>query len=160
MPVTTSTTPILMSRLGRCFLLVALSLPAFAQSSADNTVQIHYNEAAHIFRMDAAGVSYVFGINARGELQTLYWGKRLRPTDPFAEAHENEGSSAFDLPVNATPQEFSGWGGGLVVVPDLKITFPDGNRDLVLHYVSHVIRELIDHHGQGHHPRCLRRSVV
>ena len=45
------------------------------------------------------------------------------------------------LPVNATPQEFAGWGGGLVVVPNLKITFPDGNRDLVLHYASHTIRD-------------------
>ncbi len=90
--------------------------------------------------MDAAGVSYVFGVNQNGELQTLYWGKRLRPADAFPEARANEGSSAFDLPVNATPQEFTGWGGGLVVVPDLKVTFPDGNRDLVLHYVSHAIR--------------------
>ena len=33
-----------------------------------------------------------------------------------------------------------GWGGGLFVEPDLKITFPDGNRDLVLKYVSHTIQ--------------------
>jgi alpha-galactosidase len=38
-----------------------------------------------------------------------------------------------------TPQEFAGWGAGLVLEPGVKITFPDGNRDLVLHYVSHHI---------------------
>src|SRR5262249_25086264 len=141
MPVTTSTTHALISRLRRCFLLAALSVSALAQSSTDATVQIHYDETAHTFRMDAAGVSYVFGVNQSGELQTLYWGKRLRPADSIPEARVNEGTSGFDLPVNATQQEFAGWGGGLVVVPDLKITFPDGNRDLVLHYVSHAIRD-------------------
>jgi alpha-galactosidase len=77
-------------------------------------------------------------VDQEGELQTLYWGKRLQPADPIPPAHAYAGTSAFDLPVNATPQEFTGWGGGLVVVPDLKITFPDGNRDLVLRYVSHT----------------------
>jgi alpha-galactosidase len=41
--------------------------------------------------------------------------------------------------VNTTQQEFAAWGGGLYVEPDLKVNFPDGNRDLVLHYVSHTI---------------------
>ncbi len=91
--------------------------------------------------MDAAGVSYVFGVDHSGELQALYWGHRLRPADPIPAARADGGTSGFDLPINATPQEYVGWGGGLVVVPDLKITFPDGNRDLVLHYVSHTIRE-------------------
>jgi hypothetical protein len=35
-----------------------------------------------------------------------------------------------------SPEEFAGWGGGLLAEPTLKITFPDGNRDLVLHFVS------------------------
>ena len=38
-----------------------------------------------------------------------------------------------------TPRDFVGWGGALYVEPDLKITYPDGNRDLVLQYVSHTI---------------------
>src|SRR5271156_342627 len=148
MPDTISTTHALTPRLGHRLLLAALcafsfvlALPALAQSSPDTSAQIHYDQTANTFRMDAAGVSYVFGVNQSGGLQTLYWGKRLRASDPFPEAHADPGTSGFDLPVNATPQEFSGWGGGLVVVPDLKITFPDGNRDLVLHYVSHVVRD-------------------
>ena len=44
-----------------------------------------------------------------------------------------------DTSINITPQEFTGWGGGLVLEPSLKITFPDGNRDLVLHCLSHHI---------------------
>jgi alpha-galactosidase len=114
--------------------------PALGQSGGAAAERILYDERAHTFRLDGAGVSYVFGVNQNGEVQTLYWGKRLHLADRIPSARTDAGTSAFDLPVNATPQEFTGWGGGLVVVPDLKITFPDGNRDLVLHYVSHTIQ--------------------
>ncbi len=127
-------------RIATLYVTFTIAPSALAQPNTSAPAQIRYDESAHTFRMDAADVSYIFGVNQSGELQTLYWGKRLRPDDPVSEAHADGGSSAFDLPVNATPQEFAGWGGGLVVVPDLKITFPDGNRDLVLHYVSHAIR--------------------
>jgi alpha-galactosidase len=89
--------------------------------------------------MDGAGVTYAFGVNAAGELQSLYWGARLAAGDSLPAAHASRGWAAFDPPVNTTPQEFVGWGGGLYVEPDLKITFPDGNRDLVLRYVSHRV---------------------
>ena len=123
-------------------LLLAIAFCASLIASAQITpAQIHYDETAHTFRMDAADVSYIIGVNQNAELQTLYWGKRLQPADPIPPARAADGSSSFDLPPNAIPQEFAGWGGGLVVVPDLKITFPDGNRDLVLHYASHTIRD-------------------
>ncbi len=107
----------------------------------DASVPIRYNAQTHVFRIDATGMSYVFGVNEKGELQSLYWGQRLGADDPFSRPHSVPGHSSFDLPVNAIPQEFVGWGGGLYSVPDLKITFPDGNRDLVLHYVSHNIQD-------------------
>jgi alpha-galactosidase len=115
--------------------VLAVSWPATAQSTAD----IRYDETARTFRLEAADVSYVLGVNQEGELQSLYWGQRLRPADPIPAAQVDKGTSSFELPVNATPQEYVGWGGGLVVVPDVKITFPDGNRDLALRYVSHSI---------------------
>jgi alpha-galactosidase len=121
--------------------VVGTASSAHSQAAGAAATQIRYDQTAHTFRMDGDDVSYVFGVNQNGELQSLYWGKRLRPADPIPPARADGGSSAFDLPVNATPQEFAGWGGGLVVVPNLKITFPDGNRDLVLHYVSHTIQE-------------------
>src|SRR5580698_2207840 len=127
--------------LAYCACLTGTASFATGQAAGAAAGQIRYDETAHTFRMDGAGVSYVFGVNQNGELESLYWGKRLRPADPIPPARADGGSSAFDLPVNATPQEFAGWGGGLVVVPNLKITFPDGNRDLVLHYVSHTIQE-------------------
>src|SRR5580698_8027374 len=125
--------------LAYCACLTGTASFATGQATGAAAAQIRYDETAHTFRMDGAGVSYVFGVNQNGELQSLYWGKRLRPADPTPPARADGGTSSFDLPVNATPQEFVGWGGGLVVVPDVKITFPDGNRDLALRYVSHII---------------------
>ena len=130
----------------RCSRMLATSLlsafalcpPALlqAQEAANPPAAIHYDAASHIFRIDAADISYVLGVNEKSELQMLYWGKRLGVHETFAAAHSEAGASAFDLP---SPKEFAGWGGGVYTVPDLKITFPDGNRDLVLHYLSHTI---------------------
>ena len=124
-----------------CLSILTTMSPALGQSHGIAPGQIHYDQTSQVFRMDAAGVSYVFGVNPSGELQTLYWGHRLLPGDRIPSARADRGMSSFDLPVNATPEEFTGWGGGLVVVPDLKISFPDGDRDLVLHYLSHTIRD-------------------
>jgi hypothetical protein len=119
---------------GRSFLAFALgaslsvsAFPVLGQSPERPSEPIRYDTAARRFRIDAADISYALGVNEKGELQTLYWGKRLRPGDPIPPAHTEGGTSAFDLPVNATPQEFAGWGGGLAVVPDLKISFPDAS---------------------------------
>jgi alpha-galactosidase len=91
--------------------------------------------------MNSAGISYLLGVNQDGELQTLYWGKRLQANDPIPSARPARRTIAFDLPPNAASEEFAGWGGGLVVVPDLKVSFPDGNRDLALRYLSHTIQD-------------------
>ena len=116
--------------------LTALSLPSVAQATGE---AVHYNSQDKLFRLDGAGVSYVFGVNERGELQPVYWGQRLGEKDALPAAQSIMEVASFDLSTTTTPQEFSGWGAGLFVEPSLKITFPDGNRDLVLHYVSHAI---------------------
>jgi alpha-galactosidase len=100
---------------------------------------IHFDTASKVFRLDGGDVSYVFGINERNELQPLYWGARLGDSDAFPAVHSSPEHVSFDLTTTTTPQEFAGWGAELYVEPALKITFPDGNRDLVLHYVSHQI---------------------
>jgi alpha-galactosidase len=93
-------------------------------------------DGQRVFRLDGSDVTYVFGVNDKGQLQTIYWGKRLPASQTFAQPKPRAGSSSFDMSTNTTPQEFTGWGGGLYLEPDLKVTFPDGNRDLVLKYVS------------------------
>jgi alpha-galactosidase len=118
--------------------LCFLTIVAMARGQA-SSASIRYDAASRIFRIDAADVTYVLGINEKKELQALYWGTRLAADDPFMPAHSRPGSSAFDIPVNATAQEFVAWGQGLYVEPNLKVSFPDGNRDVVLEYISHSI---------------------
>ena len=103
-----------------------------AQSAA-----VHYDNAKKTFRLDAANVTYSFGVNNLGELQQLYWGGRLGDADVVPAAVPKREWASFDSSHSNTPEEYAGWGAGLFVEPALKMTFADGNRDLVLHYESH-----------------------
>ncbi len=98
-----------------------------------------FDATTKVFRLDGGNASYVFGVNARGELQQLYWGGRLGAKDAFPEAQPMPAWASFDSSYTTTPQEYAGWGAGLYVEPALKVTFADGNRDLVLHYESHTM---------------------
>ena len=101
---------------------------------------VAFDAATKVFRIDGEGVSYVFGVNPRGELQQVYWGGRLAATDAFPQARPMPEWASFDSSYSNTPQEYAGWGAGLFMEPALKVTFADGNRDLVLHYDSHNVR--------------------
>ena len=105
---------------------------AIAQQSAAT-----YDETSKVFRLDGGNVTYSFGVNPRGELQQLYWGGRLAGTDRVPAAVPKREAASFDSSYTTTPQEYAGWGSGLFVEPALKVTFTDGNRDLVLHYDHH-----------------------
>ncbi|HKV25338.1 MAG TPA: alpha-galactosidase [Candidatus Acidoferrum sp.] len=108
---------------GLSVLVLLLPFPALAQNRP-------------VFRLDGGNTTYVFGVNERGELQSIYWGGRLGAHDEIAPAHSLPELASFDSSYTTTPEEYSGWGAGLYIEPALKITFPDGNRDLVLHFVS------------------------
>jgi alpha-galactosidase len=99
--------------------------------TADSTTA----QTAQLFRLDGGNSTYAFGVNERGELQPLYWGGRLGPHDHVPPAHSLPEVASFDSPYTTTPQEYAGWGAGLFTEPALKITFADGNRDVVLHFV-------------------------
>jgi alpha-galactosidase len=120
----------------KAFTFVLALLVTSAVASAQ-PAPVSFDSSTKVFRLDGGGSSYVFGVNARGELQQLYWGGRLGVLDAFAAAKPMPEWASFDSPYTNTPQEYAGWGGGLFMEPALKVTFPDGNRDLVLHYQSH-----------------------
>jgi alpha-galactosidase len=103
-----------------------LTLLAVASSVAQTT---------QVFRLDGGNSTYAFGVNERGELQPLYWGGRLGTHDTIPPAHSFPEAASFDSPYTTTPEEYAGWGAGLFTEPALKITFADGNRDLVLHFL-------------------------
>ena len=102
---------------------------------------IRFDAASKVFRMDAAGTTYAFGINDQNELQPIYWGSAIATGDSLPAATRNGGNAAIDLPSSTTQKEYGGWGSELYSEPALKVTYPDGNRDLVLHYVSHTIKD-------------------
>ena len=114
--------------------LLAASFAASAQSATAS-----FDAARKVFWLDGGRVSYVFGVNEKGELQQIYWGGRLGATDSFPQARTIPEWASFDSSNTTTPQEYAGWGAGLFVEPALKVTFADGNRDLVLHYLSHAV---------------------
>jgi alpha-galactosidase len=101
--------------------------------------EIRYVADRKLWHLEAGPVSYVIGINEHGELQSIYWGKRLWRDDDLRAAHSNPEWASFDNSGNTTPQEYPGWGGGRYIEPCLKVTLADGVRDLVLKYVSHTI---------------------
>src|SRR5271165_3230944 len=92
-------------------------------------------QTGQVMRLDGGNCTYAFGVNERGELQTLYWGGRLGPHDSIPPAHSLPEWASFDSSYTTTPQEYAGWGAGLFTEPALKVSFADGNRDLVLHFV-------------------------
>ncbi|GGX78542.1 alpha-galactosidase [Massilia dura] len=110
---------------------IALGGAARARPSVD--------ESARVFRLDGADVTYAFGVNGEGQLQTLYWGSALAAGDTLPTPVPVPENSSNEMPVTITPLEFPGFGGGLTVEPALKVTFPDGVRDLVLRYVDHQV---------------------
>jgi alpha-galactosidase len=120
--------------MGVAFALLEGSRTAAAYGQTQNTTAGTGSQP--VFRLDGGNTTYAFGVNERGELQQIYWGGRLGEHDVIGPAKSEDGVASFDSSYNNTPQEYAGWGNGLYLEPALKVTFADGNRDLVLHYAS------------------------
>ena len=120
--------------------LVVVPLLMVTTSTAAQSAHVAFDAGSKVFRLDGGNVSYIFGVNPRGDLQQIYWGGRLGENDTVPQPQLKPEWASFDSPYNNTPQEYAGWGSGLFAEPALKVTFTDGNRDLVLHYESHTTR--------------------
>jgi alpha-galactosidase len=120
-------------------LAVAITAAFILSVSSASAQAIHFDAATHVFRIDTPAVTYAMGVNAEGDLQTIYWGSPLAATDPISTPTETRALDGVEVGTTLTPYEYRAWGGTTFAEPALKITFPDGNRDLVLHYVSHKI---------------------
>jgi hypothetical protein len=99
--------------------------------------------------------------SARGAAAALL-GRTAGATDSFPQAAPLPEWASFDSSYTNTPQEYAGWGAGLFVEPALKVTFADGNRDLVLHYQSHTAGEWLRRGAERHFAadlmsRCITR---
>jgi alpha-galactosidase len=114
-------------------LTLALCANVFGQDS------IHFLAGKKLWVLDTNDTSYVFGINERNQLQHAYWGKKLWRDADLAVVHSAEEWASFDGVPSTTPGEYAGWGSNMYTEPCLKVTLADGNRDLVLAYLSHEI---------------------
>ncbi len=92
-----------------------------------------------LFVLDTANASYIFGVNERNQLQHAYWGRKLWRDQDLAPVRSTPEWASFDGSASTTPGEYPGWGSNMYTEPCVKVTLADGNRDLVLNYVSHEI---------------------
>ena len=117
-------------------LLLALPLLSFPVYAAGPII---FLEKQKLWILQSREATYAFGVNERGELQHLYWGKSIA-TEDFGGAYSLPEWASFDLSTTTTPQEYPGWGAGLYTEPALKATFANGNREVVLHYADQQLK--------------------
>ncbi len=100
---------------------------------------IRYLEAQKIWLLTSDHSSYAMGLLPDGRLAHLYWGGPLWRAEDLKPAAVRSDISSFDPHEMLENEEFPGWGGPRFYEPALKVTRQDGDRDLVLHYLSHRI---------------------
>jgi alpha-galactosidase len=120
-------------------LFLCIAIVSAFPVSAQRAESIVFVDTNKVWVLQAGVATYAFGVNERGELQSLYWGRRV-PAEDFSSAHSLPGWSSFDLSTTTTPQEYPAWGAGLYTEPALKVTFSNGNREAVLHYLEHQVK--------------------
>jgi alpha-galactosidase len=114
------------------FLLLASGV--FAQS-------IQFAADRQVFLLTTSQSSYVMGIAPDRSLRHIYWGAPLWNLADLPALTPGRELSSFDPRQMMENEEFPGWGGTRYYEPALKIVREDGDRDLVLQYVSHRIAD-------------------
>jgi len=117
-----------------CFALLFMVVSSAAAQSP-----IEYSAATKVWLLHTESSAYAMGVNARGELQNLYWGGPIWRIADIPAAQAPRELSSFDPSESLMNEEFAGWGSTRYPEPAVKITRAGAGRDLVLHYVSHTI---------------------
>jgi alpha-galactosidase len=121
------------------FILMSALIPSSLKAQAGGEAPVRYLESRRVWVLTTRRSSYVMGVNAQNDLQTLYWGGRLESDHDIDSAHLQPGHASFDSPQTMTNMEYPGWGGMYYNEPCAKVTLADGDRDLVLKYDSYRI---------------------
>jgi len=100
---------------------------------------IQFLQNKKIWLLTTSQNSYAMGLGPDGQLEHIYWGAPLWRTDDLQAPTPKRDISSFDPHQMLENEEFPGWGGPRYYEAALKITRSDGDRDLVLRYVSHHI---------------------
>ncbi len=102
---------------------------------------IQFDAGRKIWLLATRDSAYALGVAANGELRHLYWGAPLWRIADLPVPPPRRDLSSFDPQPMLENEEYAGWGGARYYEPALKITAPDGDRDLVLVYQSHRVQE-------------------
>lgn len=114
---------------------------ALVLAGALRAQSVQYFEKEKLWLLSTDHNSYVLAVGPHGELRHLYWGRPLQSESditPPGVVHDISAVDPFQMLIN---EEYPSWGGPLYEEPALKITREDGDRDLVLRYVSHRIQQ-------------------
>lgn len=122
----------------RCIATLAFAVLSFSFVTPAQTIQ--YSEGRKVWLITTPDSSYAMGVSPDGLLQHLYWGGPLWRIEDVPAAVTHRDISSFDPHEMLENEEFAGWGGPRYYEPALKISRADGDRDLVLHYVSNHIQ--------------------
>lgn len=121
--------------------VAALLLILLLGVSCVSAQAIQYIESRQVWLLTTRQSSYAMGVGENGLLQHLYWGAPLTRAQDLPSAPKHRDISSFDPHQMLENEEFPGWGGPRYSEPALKITRDNGDRDLVLRYVSHRIQQ-------------------
>jgi alpha-galactosidase len=116
-----------------------LLLPLFGPPIGSGQA-IQYIESKKVWLLTTSQSAYAMGLGGDGRLQHLYWAGPLWRTEDLPAAAARRDISSFDPHEMIEDEEFPGWGGPRYYEPALKITRQNGDRDVVLHYLSHSIK--------------------
>ena len=102
---------------------------------------IFYYEKEKTFILQTVNTSYAFCVGEKDYLLHLHWGGKVNGPEDLPTVPElaqrvamiGRGSDRLEL------LEYRSWGGPSTKEPALKITFPDGTRNLYLAYSSHTV---------------------
>lgn len=113
----------------------------FAAAVSLGAQAIQFDANRKVWLLTTSQSSYAMGVSPDGSLLNLYWGAPLWRIADLPAAAERHDISSFDPRQMLENEEYPGWGGPRYYEPALKITREDGDRDLVLQYVSHRIQQ-------------------
>ena len=110
----------------------------------------------NIFLLSTESTSYAFGIDDRGLVRHLYWGKKIPSADELEMPQLTE-VSTNDPVFQITPEEFPVHGGLRYKEHCLKAVFADGTRELTYQYCGYDVEgtedgeELVLHLKDDHY---------
>lgn len=110
-------------------------------------MSVQFIEESGVFFLSTKHTSYSFRVYDAGYLLSLYWGKKIRPTDltrlwqtaPSGFSPNYPGATENRQALDLMPTEYPVYGGGDFRVPALSVCFPTGSRLVDLVYRTHTV---------------------